>query len=425
MGDIKISVIVPIYNMEKYIFTAVESFEKQTLEDKEILLIDDGSTDSSYEIMQRCAEQYSNVSILQQDNAGSGTARNLGMKYAKGEFVAFLDSDDFYASDDALEFLYRLAKQKKVPVCGGSSCNVVEDKFSIKGLRKERVFAQNGYIAKEDYPGMTGYLAFIFETAFLKKNNIFFPNYLRGQDAPFFIKAIACAGGAYCSSKIVYAYRVHHKVVKFDERKAIGLLSSYRDIAQIALEYNMPRIQRIVCEESKGELGALAYKYSYLGSVGMNKIVVEMNQLLKGDIVKPYKEKNGKLFLEGEDIKQYMTKIQQEKIQFIDKLQKTNKVFIFGAGVIGRKVALFLRENGVRIEAFLVSDLNDNPSEVYGIPIKKVGEHICEDISYLVIIATFWYSQAEIEKLLLCNEMRNIHKLDVRKFMLWLDVIEH
>ncbi len=425
MGNIKVSVIVPVYNMEQYIITAVESFEKQTLTDKEILLVDDGSTDTSCEIMKKCAEQYTNVSILRQSHTGSGSARNMGMKHAKGEFIAFLDPDDFYISDDALEFLYQLAKEKKVPVCGGSSCDFVEGRFSIKGVRRERIFTEDSYITKEEYPGATGYWAFIYERAFLRKYHITFPDYLRGQDAPFFVKAIACAGGAYCSSKAIYAYRKHHKVVKFDEQRALGLLGSYRDVAQIASQYNMLNIQHFICRESKGELGALAYKYAYLGSSDMLEIIAEMNCQMDKDIIKQYEEKNDKLFLEGEELRKYVEEVQQEKYRFIDKLQKIKRVFIFGAGTTGRKVALFLQRNKVQAEAFLVSDLKDNPNEIYGIPVREVGKEMCNDTSYLIMIATFWYSQDEIEEFLLHQGMRNIYKLDVRKFLLWLDEIEH
>lgn len=425
MNNIKISVIVPVYNMDKYILEAVESFERQTLVDKEIILIDDGSTDNSYTVMKKCAELYLNVSILHQSNSGSGLARNLGMRHAKGEFLAFLDPDDFYYSDDVLEFLYNTAKEKNVPVCGGSSCDVIENKFNMSGLKNGRSFKENCYIYKKDYPGTTGYCAFIFKKDFLNANNIIFPDYLRGQDAPFFIKAIACAGGAYCCSKVVYAYRKHHKIVVFDEKKAVSLISSFRDIAKIASQHNMINIQYVVCDSLKGELGALAYKYANLGSNSMNELIVEINHIMNKDIIKKYEEKEGQLLLEGDDIRNYIIENEQEKIKFIDKLKKLSRIFIFGAGTTGRKVALFLQENKIRVDSFLVSDLKVNPNEVYGIPVKEVKRNMCEGVDYLVIISTFWYLQDEIEEILVRNGINNIYRLDVRRFLLWQNEIEH
>lgn len=424
MEKIKISVIIPVYNMAEYIFNALESVERQTLQEKEIIVVDDGSTDFSYGVAVKYAEEHRQISVFKQENKGSGSARNLGIQKAKGEYVCFLDADDFYVEDDVLEYLYDLAKQNEVDVCGGSSCNYQNGSLSLMGMRKERRFTKNEYIKKENYPGITGYCAFIYKRSFLIRNSIFFPEYLRGQDAPFFVKAIACSGGAFCSSKLVYAYRKDHKTVEFTEKKAVDLVSSFRDVLYISIEYKMKYVYQIVVNELKGEIGALAYKFAYEGSAEMNQLINEYNFLAKKSTDENVDE-NQKLLLAGDEIAQYIHDNRKKKEEFIHRLKKTKKVYIFGAGTIGKKVVTFLKKSQVNIESFLVSNNKENDSEIEGIQVKGIDQVLGMETDYIVIIATFWYSQQEIIDMLKSKGIDNIYPIDLRRFFLWQETIEH
>ncbi|MCB4234496.1 glycosyltransferase family 2 protein [Kaistella anthropi] len=94
-----ISVIVPVYNVEKYLSGCLQSICSQTYDNIEILLIDDGSTDSSWEICNRFAAADSRIIILQKENGGQSSARNLGLDMATGDYIAFIDSDDAISAD--------------------------------------------------------------------------------------------------------------------------------------------------------------------------------------------------------------------------------------------------------------------------------------------------------------------------------------
>ena len=95
MNQPKISVIVPVYNVEKYLRQCVDSILVQTFTDFELLLIDDGSTDSSGKLCDEYAEKDARIKVLHQKNGGVGSARNLGLNQAQGEWVCFVDSDDW------------------------------------------------------------------------------------------------------------------------------------------------------------------------------------------------------------------------------------------------------------------------------------------------------------------------------------------
>ena len=90
-----ISVIIPVYNVEEYLYYAIESLEKQTYKNFEIILVNDGSTDNSGKLCDEYSEKHSNVRVFHKENGGLSDARNFGVQKAKGEFITFLDPDDY------------------------------------------------------------------------------------------------------------------------------------------------------------------------------------------------------------------------------------------------------------------------------------------------------------------------------------------
>ena len=105
----KISIIVPVYNVERYLGKCITSLINQTLKDIEIICINDGSMDSSLEILQKFASQDERIKLLNIENSGQAIARNLGIKQAKGEYIGFVDSDDL-VDINYFEKLYQTAK---------------------------------------------------------------------------------------------------------------------------------------------------------------------------------------------------------------------------------------------------------------------------------------------------------------------------
>ena len=120
----KVSVILPIYNVEKYLDRCVNSILNQTLKDIEVILVDDGSPDKAPQMCDEFAKKDCRVKVLHQKNKGAGLARNEGIKIANGEFYAFIDSDD-YVELDMLEKMYNIALERKLDAvcCGISNLN--------------------------------------------------------------------------------------------------------------------------------------------------------------------------------------------------------------------------------------------------------------------------------------------------------------
>lgn len=126
MHNPKVSVIVPVYNVEEYLRQCLDSLVHQTLDDLEIIVVDDGSTDGSLSIARQYAEKHANLRVISQGNQGLSGARNTGMKHAAGEYVGFLDSDD-WAGLDMFQSLYERAVEDRAELVIADAKVVRED----------------------------------------------------------------------------------------------------------------------------------------------------------------------------------------------------------------------------------------------------------------------------------------------------------
>jgi glycosyltransferase involved in cell wall biosynthesis len=112
---VKVSVIIPVFNVEKYLKECLESAANQTLKEIEIICINDGSTDASLEILRECAQKDERIKIIDQKNQGPASARNKGLSKARGEYIGFVDSDD-YIEENYYETLYQQAKEQDADI---------------------------------------------------------------------------------------------------------------------------------------------------------------------------------------------------------------------------------------------------------------------------------------------------------------------
>ena len=130
---IKVSVIVPVYNVEKYLAKCLDSLVNQTLKDIEIIVVNDGSTDDSQKIIDKYSKKYKQIKAYKKENGGLSSARNYGLKKVSGEYIAFVDSDD-YVDKKMLEIMYQKITTDKLDIIACDILNVYENgkKESIK-----------------------------------------------------------------------------------------------------------------------------------------------------------------------------------------------------------------------------------------------------------------------------------------------------
>lgn len=141
-----ISVIIPVYNVENYLGECLDSILNQSFKNLEVICVNDGSTDNSLKILESHAKNDSRVKIISQENNGPGYARNVGLKYAKGEYVLFVDSDDFI-SNDSLNDLYNnaVSNNSDLVLFDNQEFDETENTFKFYSYIPEDYFANVNY----------------------------------------------------------------------------------------------------------------------------------------------------------------------------------------------------------------------------------------------------------------------------------------
>lgn len=180
----KVSVIVPIYNVEKYLEKCINSLLSQTLEDIQIILVNDGSKDNSGNIAREYEKNNKNrIIYVEKENGGLSDARNYGLKYATGDFIAFLDSDD-YIEKNAYEEMYNKAIEE--------NADYVECDFIWEFPNKIRVDKQYPYKNKKEMLSFVRVVAWnkLIKRQLIIDNNLEFPKGLRYEDVEFTYKLI-------------------------------------------------------------------------------------------------------------------------------------------------------------------------------------------------------------------------------------------
>ena len=237
---LKYSVIIPVYNVENYLHRCINSILVQEYTDLEILLIDNGSTDSSGSICDTYASEYSNISAYHIENHGVGSARNFGLAKAQGEFICFVDSDDYLvgslfsdmenqldSSLDLLVFSYYNSLEK----------NLSETARSAKILPIEGKKDRNQFIAlfTELFLSDMMYTVWnkIYRREFLEGHRIMFEQYELGEDVRFNLNVFECVHTISFSQTCYYVY------VSGRTGSAMGQYNPYR------MSYQLEELEKV------------------------------------------------------------------------------------------------------------------------------------------------------------------------------------
>ena len=156
-GDL-ITIVIPVYKVEKYLEKSINSVINQTYQNLEIILVDDGSPDNCPQICEKYAKKDNRIKVIHKENGGLSDARNAGIDIAKGKYITFIDSDD-YVTDDYVEYMYNLIKQynTKMSTCETQVVNIEKDcniennfKENIEVLSKRDLFYKILFAQKSD-----------------------------------------------------------------------------------------------------------------------------------------------------------------------------------------------------------------------------------------------------------------------------------
>lgn len=391
----KVSVIIPVYNVEKYLSKCLKSVINQTLKDIEIICVEDCSSDNSCNILESYSTKDPRIKVFYNEtNRGLSYTRNRGIQEASGEYIQFLDSDD-YLDLDALDCFYKIAYDDDLDVLISDYVTDYSDESrqeknnsiiypaSVKSMTTgKKVFAELIYSQKVTH---WCFAVLIFSKAdFLKKNNILFIENILHEDIPFFYKLMHIADRCKCVNYYKYHYvqRSNSIVHVYNQYR----LESFLIILEELLQYNAP-----MYDDNK-----ISAEYLYI----LN-LIKRINSYCSNELKQNYdfySEQTKNLFrmIVGKGLMDYSVSYITEKIA--NKL-KNKKVFVYGAGEIAKHVIYELDRYNVEIEKIIVSSQSEK-KHLLGYEIVLFNDVNLPN-NYTILVATskkFQHGIAEILK---------------------------
>lgn len=262
MSRPKLSVVVPIYNVEAYLADCLDSLLAQTLDGIEVIAVDDGSTDSSGAIADRYAELHDNVFAFHQENSGLGPARNTGIEHARGEYVGFLDSDD-WVEPDMYENLYAFVSEAGADmlfsgvrvVSRGETIDVVEHPLAPSALLEGEGLSRLrgaffGSLPSKDLidPIPVSSCFGLVRLEFIRENSLAF-RAIRSEDRFFNIEATRLAARIACAPGHGYNYRKDGQTSitnSFNPRTCESYYEMFRELRSEAVREGDPSVNAVL-----------------------------------------------------------------------------------------------------------------------------------------------------------------------------------
>lgn len=410
----KVSVLIPVYNVEQYLTQCLDSLLAQTLQDIEFICINDGSTDDSLRILQEYAARDFRFKILNQKNGGYGKAMNAGLRAASGEYIGIVESDDF-AEKDMFENLYDIALKKQA--------DIVKSNFtSEKKSGSQWIQSQQGISYYEVLvPRRTGQKMFfctpsiwsaIYKKVFLERYHIRFHETPGAsyQDVSFFVETMVCADRVVLVPQGYLHYRmdnenssvhskekvncifdefeeIQHFLVKYPQfqqemkpilsgLKGLHYIGNYRRIGQ---EYKKMFLDRMA-DEFQQEAAVACFEQTFWSDENwdfVQRLLTDWEHLYLEDFERWQKDR---LLLRG----------------FLEELQDMSAVYLYGAGKVGRQVLTALVLHGVKVDGFLVTSRGNNLEVIDGVSVKVLAEADLDMAQCMILISVAERMQEEI-----------------------------
>ena len=274
MKKYKISIIVPVYNVEKYLARCLDSILCQTFEDIEIICVNDGSKDNSLKILESYSEKDDRIKIVNKENGGLSSARNEGLKYVTGDYVSFVDSDDWIESDTYELALSAMEKNNADFVSWGAKVvldnDVNENSVSIISAKNYHNIRLIGYQNLNDNILSKATVTVwnkLFKTSIILDNKLTFPNGLLYEDNEFFYKYSIYCKSAYFIDKYLYNYfqRSNSIIGKMNDKQSMKVadyITIYENIYEFYERNNLISKHKVLLSNIFNSFLWNTYKFS-------------------------------------------------------------------------------------------------------------------------------------------------------------------
>lgn len=388
----EVSIIVPIYNVQEYLEECLDSLCHQKNVITQVICVEDCSTDESKSILERYTDRFKHLEIyINEKNSGLAYSRNVGMKYAKGEYILFLDSDDYLASDVIYQ-LYKKAKKSDADILPYSVEMFNNDNFD-SGLDLQRRVRKYSYVNDTGLNMMTRLVennemfgaawGVMYKRKFLEEYHIHFIPGILHEDIPFTFEAFFWAPKACCVNETAYYYRQRNNSIMHnpDYGKMVdGLIMGYQKIKQI-----------IETTDNRCSVKNIDAINKYLNSIRNMIVSKYLFAIGYGNEMKRVSEKyvlESLSFAAEESLDKYFSKKDLEKIIY------EGEAVVYGAGKISCTIIYLLQKSGINVSQIYVTDIRNNPPNLFGIPVKEWRN--AGNISDTIIVAVSKSNQSEV-----------------------------
>ena len=279
-GDIAVSVIIPVYNAEKWLAQCLNSVCTQTLQAIEIICVNDGSRDGSLAILRQFAEKDGRVKIYDCENSGAANARNFALKKAAGEYIAFLDADDYYPNPDALQNLYNGAMDHAVDACGGLRLLDFDGEIKQHPLHRGVIAtAPSGTIVEyRDFQEDYHYHGYLYKRKLIEDCALCFPDLTRYEDPVFFVNFMVKAKRFFVVPNDVYCYRKKKVENALTVRQTIDAIRGITENLRTSSAEKLAKLHYICIQRLNRE-----YREDILRSAQTSARDILYNELVKAD----------------------------------------------------------------------------------------------------------------------------------------------
>ncbi len=405
---IMVSVIIPVYNAEKYIEECLDSLLGQTYSDFEIICVDDGSKDHSLEILRRYEALDGRILVLTQKNQYAGVARNVGMKWAKGKYLLFLDADDFFC-EDMLEQTVKKAEEGHTEILvfdayrydeasgeiNAASWSMLSAELFGEGIHSAAQIADSIYQFTSPSPWK------LFLKEHIEKNELQFQKIKRANDLFFTFAALSCA------ERIGI---LNHKLMYYRTGNAQSLQGSVDDtpdvyaLAVYALrDFLKSRNLWRTFQTAFQEMAVTLCVYN-LGKLRTEEAYLYLLEKLKNDVMP-----------------QLEIELERPDRRLGKAVRNQEKIIIYGAGMLA---SVFVRLLMMKYEyernhmLIVVSSKQNNVSELCGVSVQELQEISDEYKEYLTVIAISKEAvQKEVEIILQAEGFTDSLKLGFREML--------
>ncbi len=395
----KISVIVPIYNVERYLDECLQSVVNQSFSDYEIICVDDASPDNSAGIVHGFQEKFGNIRLLTNEkNLGLSASRNRGIEAAKGKYLLFVDSDD-YIRKDALATLYERMERDDLDIvyfnkrfvyddnCMAERENRHNKRFGEKEILTGREMFTRFHLA-DSFKSMNAYTQF-FRRDFLIDNNLRFYEGIVHEDFLFYFLCAMKANRVGNFDRVFYYYRKRNDSIT-------------GSITPLRKQSIFVTFSSVINEWKNGE-------YSVDEDAAISRfceVIYQNCQMCRGDGI--IRDELG--FGDAADgflYKKYMNTAWVNLTTAELKLLKRSKnIWIYGAGKVAHELVNILERNGIKINGILVTSISDNMTSFYGWDIKCVENVVLEEETVVIVAAAGSFKKQMIRKLKSIGHMR-------------------